>query len=220
VGEQSLAVEIREETGKGQARRLRDAGKIPAVLYGHGNAPVSLTLISADLESLVKRSDAGVNTLIDLAGTDALKGRIVLIKEIQRHPVRGDLVHLDLYEIDASEKIHVTVPIHLTGTPSGVKLGGMLEHAIREIDMFCLPQAIPDSLDLDVSALELGDSVHVSDLTLPEGTEISLEDSTTVAHVIIPKAVVAEETEEVAEGEEGAEATEEGEAEEKDEKSE
>ncbi len=219
MGDQSLAVEIREETGKGFARRLRQAGKVPAVLYGHDNDAVSLTIDPVELETLVKESQAGLNTLIDLEGTESLKGRVVLIKEMQRHPVRGTLMHLDLYEVDPNAKIQVTVPIHLLGTPQGVKLGGMLEHAIREIELHCLPTAIPDSIDVDVSELELGDSVHVSDFTLPEGTESSLDGSTTVAHVIIPKAVVSDEAVEE-ETEEGAVEGEDEEGEGKAEKSE
>ena len=201
MGDSSLAVEIRQDTGKGVARKLRAAGRMPAVLYGHGRDSVSLSLNSHDLESLLKKSDAGINTLIDLKGEGKLQGAIVLIKELQRHPVRATLVHVDLFEVKADEKLIVTVPIHLNGTPAGVKLGGIMEHTMREIDLECLPSAIPDSIEVDVSAMELGDAIHVSDLTIPYGCETGLEDAIVVAQVVAPK--LADETE-AAEGEEEA----------------
>ncbi len=209
MGAFSLAVEIREGTGKGVTRKLRAAGRLPAVLYGHGDAAVSLTLDPIELESVFARSDAGVNTLIDLSGAKEVAGRIVLVKELQRHPVRGTLVHADLFEISADEKINVTVPIHLLGTPEGVKLGGILEHTMREIELECLPKSIPDSVDVDVSHLEIDTAVHLSDVTLPPDTTTSLDGTLTVAHVAIPRA----EEEEVAEIVEGEAGEDEGEAE-------
>jgi large subunit ribosomal protein L25 len=211
VGDQSLAVEIRTDTGKGLARRLRQKGRVPAVLYGHGKASVSLVVDASALEHLLRTSDAGLNTLIDLEGASEVKGRVVLVKELQRHPVAGTLVHADFFEIDTKALIHVAVPIRLNGNPAGVKSGGILEHTMREIELACLPTAIPDSLEIDVSHLEVGDAVHVSDLRLPEGVETVLEESLVVAHVAVPK--IEEEPvveEELAEGEEAAEAAEAG----------
>lgn len=217
MGDYSLAVEIREGRGKGAARKLREQGCVPAVLYGHGKQNVSLSLESQALEKLLSESDAGVNTLIDLSGAKEVQGRIVLVKALQRHPVRGSLVHADLFEVDPDEKIHVTVPINIEGTPAGLKFGGLLEHTIREVDLLCLPTAIPDSLDLDGSHLDIGDALHISDLVLPEGTEISLEPTLAIAHVALPKiaeeetevdeAVEAGEVEESAEGEKGEESS-------------
>jgi len=193
VGDSSLAVEIRQDTGKGVARKLRAAGRMPAVLYGHGRDSVSLSLNTHDLESLLKKSDAGINTLMDLQGEGKLQGAIVLIKELQRHPVRATLVHADLFEVKADEKLTVTVPIHLLGTAAGVKLGGIMEQTMREIELACLPNAIPDSIEIEVNAMELGDALHVSDLTIPVGCEKTVEDSTTVAHVVAPKLPTEEE---------------------------
>lgn len=183
MGDFSLAVELREGTGKGFARKLRAEGRVPAVLYGHGKSTVSLTFNPSDLEMVLKKSDAGVNTLIDLAGAGQVSGRVVLVKELQRHPVRGTLVHADLFEIDKTERLQVTVPIHLVGTPAGVKLGGTLEHSLREVDLSCLPASIPDSIDVDVRALEIGDTLHLSDMTLPEGTEMLADETLPIAHV-------------------------------------
>jgi len=220
VGDFSLAVEIREGTGKGVTRKLRAAGRLPAVLYGR-SAAVSLTLDPAELENVFSQSEAGVNTLIDLAGAGEVAGRIVLVKELQRHPVRGTLVHADFFEISADEKISVTVPIHLIGTPEGVKLGGIVEHTMREIELECLPQSIPDSVDVDVSHLELDTAIHLSDITLPADTTTTLDGTLSVAHVAIPR-IEEEEVAEVVEGEEGEAADGDGEkadAGDKDEKS-
>lgn len=187
MGDQSLSVEVRNDTGKGLARRLRREGRVPAVLYGHGKATVSLDLDARALEDLLKTSHAGLNTLIDLEGDKEINGRVVLVKELQRHPVAGTLVHADFFEIDTTELIHVSVPIRLEGSPAGVQLGGILEHTMREIELACLPTAIPDSIEVDVSHLEIDEAVHVSDLVLPEGVETSLDPSLSVAHVAVPK---------------------------------
>jgi large subunit ribosomal protein L25 len=205
VGDQSLAVEVRTDTGKGVARKLRAVGRIPAVLYGHGNASVSLSIQAKDLDTLLKTSHAGLNTLIDLEGDSAVEGKVVLIKELQRHSVAGTLSHADFFEIDATAKIHVSVPIKLEGTPEGVKLGGVLEHMMREIDLLCLPNAIPDSLEVDVSGMNQNESLHVSDLTLPEGVETGVDEALPIVHVATKKIeeeveVVAEEDEAVKEG--------------------
>ena len=205
MGDQSLAVEVRSDTGKGVARKLRAVGRIPAVLYGHGNASVSLSIQAKDLDTLLKTSHAGLNTLIDLEGDGAVAGKVVLIKELQRHSVAGTLSHADFFEIDATAKIHVSVPIKLEGTPEGVKLGGVLEHMMREIDLLCLPNAIPDSLEVDVSGMNQNESLHVSDLTLPEGVETGVDEALPIVHVATKKIeeeveVVAEEDEAVKEG--------------------
>ena len=205
MGDQSLAVEVRSDTGKGVARKLRAVGRIPAVLYGHGNASVSLSIQAKDLDTLLKTSHAGLNTLIDLEGDSAVAGKVVLIKELQRHSVAGTLSHADFFEIDATAKIHVSVPIKLEGTPEGVKLGGVLEHMMREIDLLCLPNAIPDSLEVDVSGMNQNESLHVSDLTLPEGVETGVDEALPIVHVATKKIeeeveVVAEEDEAVKEG--------------------
>lgn len=202
MGDQSLAVEVRTDTGKGVARKLRAVGRIPAVLYGHGNASVSLSIQAKDLDTLLKTSHAGLNTLIDLEGDSAVEGKVVLIKELQRHSVAGTLSHADFFEIDATAKIHVSVPIKLEGTPEGVKLGGVLEHMMREIDLLCLPNAIPDSLEVDVSGMNQDESLHVSDLTLPEGVETGVDEALPIVHVATKK--IEEEVEVVAEEDEAA----------------
>jgi large subunit ribosomal protein L25 len=202
VGEVSIEVQLREGRGKAASRKLRAAGRIPAVVYGHGNAPVSVSVDPGQLERKIKDSHAGMNTLFDLVGEGAVAGRTVLLKELQREPVRGGLVHADFFEIDANEAIQVSVPIHLTGSAQGVVMGGVIEHTLREVELSCLPGVIPDEIVVDVSTLDIGDTLHVSDLPLPEGVEIMTDTALSVVSVIVPRAAeAAEAAEEEAEGE-------------------
>lgn len=210
MGEVSIDVELRSGFGKSFNRKLRATGRIPAVVYGHGNDPVSLSVDPISLERKIKASHAGMNTLFDLVGEQSVTGRTVLVKELQRDPVRGGLVHADFFEIDANETIQVSVPIHLTGTAEGVVMGGVIEHVLREVELSCLPRAIPDEIVVDVTPLEVGDSLHVSDLTVPEGVELITDESLSVVSVIVPKA--AEEATEPVEGEEGEAAAADGDA--------
>jgi large subunit ribosomal protein L25 len=188
VPDQRLEATAREATGKGVARKLRAAGKIPAILYGGGRKAVSLTLDATALQKLLHASEAGLNTLIDLkvAGHAELDGKTVMVRELQRDPVRGRYVHADLYEVDLTQKIAVQVPIHLTGKAVGLDSGGIVDHALRELEVRCLPRAIPDQITVDVSSLDIGDSLHVRDLVLPEGVELVSNLDLSVVSVVTP----------------------------------
>lgn len=193
MAETQLNVEIRNRSGKGVARKLRAAGRAPAVVYGKGKAPVALAFDPRDLERALAKGEHGMNTLIDLVatgdGASAFAQRTVLVKEIQRDPVRGDVLHADLYEIDLTETVRVDVPIHLVGTPLGVtQHDGITDQTLREIEVECLPGSIPDSIDIDVAALDVGDSLHVSDLVLPEGVEAITDGDITVVSIAAPSA--------------------------------
>ena len=205
MSDTSLAVELRDQTGKGAARRLRGTGRIPGVVYGSKLAAVSITLSGKELDKLIHTSHAGVNTLIDLQGPNEVSGRTVLVKELQREPVRGALMHADLYEVDVTETVRVAVPVHLSGTAHGVTMGGLLDHALREIEVDCLPRAIPDEFVVDVSGLDVGESVHVRDLTLPEGVELHTSEEQSVVSVVAPRIEEEPTVEELAEAAEGAE---------------
>jgi large subunit ribosomal protein L25 len=210
VAENELLVEVREATGKGAARRLRQAGRIPGVCYGRNAAPVPVSLDPKGLEHVLRTSSSGFNTLFELKGGGAFDGKPVLVRELQRNPVNGRLVHADLYMVDLQQKVHVEVPVHLEGSPEGVKMGGILEHTLREIEFECLPQSIPEEVRVDVSALEIGHSLHVRDLTLPEGATLLSDPELAVVLVAAP-AVEEEPTPaegEVPEGEEAAAAAE------------
>ncbi len=208
MAENALSAQVRESAGKGVGRKLRAAGRIPAVLYGRGKPSVSLSLDPRLLDKLLATSEAGINTLIDLAvdGRTDLSGKVVLVKELQRHPVKGSLVHADLYEVDLTQTIEVSVPLHVVGTPRGVALdGGILDQALRELEIECLPRAIPDQIDVDVSDLGIGDSLHVRDIKLPEGVVLKSDPELSVLSVVAPQAeptpeVVAAEAAAVAEG--------------------
>lgn len=199
-----LEVTARERLGKGPNRRLRAQGQVPAVLYGRGRPSVHLAVAKHTLERTLSQ---GLNQLIDLAGAEEAAGRLVLLKEVQRDPVSQGVVHCDFYEVDTSEKIQISIPLHLEGRPVGVEMGGVLDTLVREIEVECLPLNIPDSLQLDVSALDIGDGLHASDLELPANVELMIDESLTLVHVIAPRVEVEEEPEE-AEEEEGEEAAE------------
>jgi len=216
VGEFALDVELREGRGKGVARKLRAAGRIPGICYRRNAESTAISLDPSELDRLIRTASSGINTLIDLkvAGGGDFDGRQVLIKELQRDPVSGAYLHADLYAIDLKQTIRISIPVQLKGSPIGVTLGGgILDHATRELDVECLPDAIPEEFAVDVSELEVGQSLHVRDIKVLEGVEILNDPDVSIVSVVAP-AVVEEEApeEEEEEGVEG-EAAPEGEGE-------
>jgi len=155
------------------------------------------------LEAKLSQSHAGINTLFDLEGDASVANRVAMVKDLQREPVRGAVLHADFYEIDLTERLHVSVPVHLSGSAPGLIEGGVIEHALRELELACLPNAIPDEVIADVSELELGQSLHVADIQLPEGVELVSNPELSVVSVLLPKAIT-EDVVEPAEGEEVA----------------
>ena len=213
MAENELAVEVREGTGKGPARRLRASGRVPAVCYGRGAKSLGISLDPLALDQLLKGSTAGMNTLIALQveGGGEYHGKPMLVKELQRNPVSQQILHADLYAVNLQEAIQVSVPIHLEGSPEGVKMGGILDQTLREVELECMPQAIPEELRLDVSELLVGQSLHVRDLSIPEGATLLSDldlSVVTVATPAVEEEPVAEavEGEPLAEGEEAPEA--------------
>lgn len=202
-----LQVSAREQLGKGPNRRLRAQSRVPAVLYGRGTESVNL---SCDRLEFDKTLAKGVNALVDLHGIPEVEGKIVLVKEVLRDPVKRTPLHCDLYAIDVNRKIQVDVSIHFVGRSRGVEMGGVLEPLMREIEVSCLPLAIPGAFEIDVSELDIGDVRHVSDIDLPEGVEILGEIDRGVVHVIEARLAIVEEEEAAEEGEvpEGEEAPE------------
>ena len=181
----SLAASARQATGKGAARQARFRGKVPAVIYGHGRETQSLELESQALEKALHGIEPA-STIIDLA----VDGKTVktLIREIQRHPIRPDIIHVDFYEIHASEKVKLKVPVHLVGSPDGVRnAGGVLDQVTREVEIEVLPENIPERVELDVTALKIGDSLHVRDLTIANA-KLLTEADLTIATVVPPRA--------------------------------
>jgi large subunit ribosomal protein L25 len=181
----ALAATAREKTGKGAARQARFQKKVPAVIYGHGRATQTLMVDALALEKALTGIEPA-STLIELS-VDGKTSR-TLIREIQRHPLRPDIIHVDFYEIKSGEKITLKVPVHLVGTPDGVRnAGGVLDQVTREVEIEVLPEHIPDRVELDVTALKIGDSLHVSELVIPNAVILTGADLT-IATVVPPRA--------------------------------
>jgi large subunit ribosomal protein L25 len=196
-----LNVEPRTTKGKSAARTLRRTGKVPAVLYGAKRETLQVAVDDKEFEAKVGTIEG--THLIRLNSPEAdLGGRLVLVKEVQRHPVSRALLHTDLYEVDITAKIAVAVPLHFVGRAEGVELGGILQPIRREIEVMCLPTEIPDYLEIDVTALGIHDAVHISDVKAPPGVEIPFDTDealVTVLPPVVEEVKVAPEAE-VAEG--------------------
>jgi large subunit ribosomal protein L25 len=204
-----LHATVRKSVGNGPARVLRRSGQTPAVLYGPKAETVLLSVVTKDLEQVLKKGSFG-QLILDLVirnGKEMTKA--AMIKELQTHPVSGSLIHIDFYEVDMKRKIKVMVPVVTTGQSVGVEEGGLLNIVRRELEIFCLPGDIPEAIELDITELGIGDSIHVDELPLGENFEVSADTNYTVVTVLSPKVEeepVEEEEEELEEGEEGAEA--------------
>jgi len=204
-----LNAELREGKGKGASRRLRHANRVPAILYGAGKEPVSLSLLQKDVQYVLP-NEVFYSQVLSLKVEG--KAEDVLLKDLQHHPYKMDILHMDFQRVDANKVVHVHVPLHFIGedVAPGVKTeGGAVSHVLMEVEVVCLPKLIPAFIEVDLSELRLGDIVHLSDLELPEGVQIlalthGAEHDTAVANIHIRK--IAAEPEEAEEaGEEGAE---------------
>ncbi len=196
-----LQVETRAETGKGAARRIRAAGKIPGNVYGHGAEPMAVQADELQFRALISKISTE-NTLIDLRVGDE-KPKSVLIREVQRHPYRPVILHVDFFEITAGEKIRVSVPVRLEGNPIGVRNGGILQVIRYELEIECLPREIPSAFEVDISEMAIGESLHIGEIDTGDVTVIE-EDNLTVCMVVMPKAAPVEEEEEAEVDELGA----------------
>jgi len=196
-----LYVEIRKERKKGYSRRLRKKGLIPAVVYGPYMHPVPIQLNPVHLMKAIN-TEAGMNTLLNLKveGNGGLNDKVVMLKEYQTDPITDKMIHADFVEVRLDKEISVKVPITLVGEPKGAALGGVLEQILREIEIECLPSRIPKEIKVDVSSMEIGDSIHVKDIKL-EGIRILVDPDLAVATIIAPTSMEERLTEEG--GEEG-----------------
>lgn len=184
----SLSATLRSDTGKGVARSLRRAGNIPGVIYGHAREPQPLAVSARELERLLSHISADTTVIeLSLGGTDTR----ALIREIQRHPFKREILHVDFQEIVAGEKMTVRVPLQLVGTPAGVRLGGgIVDHIIRELSISVDPANIPNHIDIDITNLELGESIHVSQVKVPDGITVLDEPEAAVLIIATPRAAV------------------------------
>jgi len=199
MSELTIEVQRREETGKNANRRLRAIGQVPAVVYGSGLEPATIQVEQRHIENLL-RQGGGENAvfLLKLSGTD--KSRHTMIRELQLDVLNGDMIHIDFQRVKMDEVVKVFVPIEIQGVAEGVKTdGGMLDFPTREVEVSCLPGSIPTHIDLDVSALHVGQHLEAGQLELPEGVELLLD----VERVIV--SVMAKQKVEEVEGEEEGE---------------
>lgn len=186
----SLSAKSRDTIGTGNARKLRQAGEVPAVIYGHSREAQSLSLNSRELEKLLSQI-AGTSTVVELS-VDGKTAR-TLIREVQRHPFKRQVLHVDFQELVAGEKVTLRVPLRFHGTPAGVRdSGGILEETMHQVSLRVDPANIPDHIDVDVAGLTIGHSIHVRDLALPQGAEVMDDEDATVALVSAPRAAVEE----------------------------
>lgn len=197
-----LAARVRKSKGKGAARKLRMSNQIPAIFYGPKTEPIMLAVDYPELERILSRG-TGDNVILDLQmqsdhGTEIRK---VIVKDLLINPVNDTCLHADFYEISMDREITVDIPIRLKNTPIGVINGGILQHIKRQLTISCLPGKVMDALELDVSGLDIGDTLHIEDIELPEGVKSEEEGRQTVAVVAAPTVVAEEAEEEVIEEE-------------------
>ncbi|MDD5263116.1 MAG: 50S ribosomal protein L25 [Methylacidiphilales bacterium] len=180
----TLKAEPRTTRGRSQSKKNRSAGKIPAVLYGHG-APKTIQLSAVEIVSAINATGREA-MLVDLELES--KKHLAVISELQIHPVKDKLLHVDFHEVDPNKKMHAEVAVHEVGEPAGVKVGGgILDHLLRHLRVECLPQDLPSEIVVDVSALEIGQSIHVKDIKLPTGVVVANPPDLTVFAVHAPK---------------------------------
>ena len=202
-----LKANVRKTTGNGPARVLRREGRIPAVLYGPETEPILLSVNTGDFEEILKRGNVGQGLLNLIIQNGKAVSKSVIIKELQTHPVSRDFLHIDFYEIDMKRKIKVNVPVVTKGKSKGVELGGVIQIIRHELEVLCFPGEIPEEIEIDITDLDMGDSIHVEEVHLEGDMEIQAEVNYTVLTVLSPKVeeeVVEEEEEELEEGEEAA----------------
>ncbi|NOX96920.1 MAG: 50S ribosomal protein L25/general stress protein Ctc [Nitrospirae bacterium] len=191
-----LDAKVRNETGTGISRRLRRQGRVPAIVYGRKENPLTLEVMEKEFAKVVGLA-TGQNVIISLNLDKDGSEILALVKDVQYHPVTDKLLHVDFYRISLRDKITVSVAVVVTGESLGVKKGGILEHILWQVEVECLPTQIPDRIEVDITALNIGDTVHVKDLKLGEGINILTEGEQTILSVVPP--TVVKEGEEVAE---------------------
>ena len=192
----TLQAELRVETGKGAARALRRSGSVPGVIYGHGEETRACKVETKELEQLLT-SVSYENTLIELKLDNGDTSR-VLIREVQFHPYRRQILHVDFLAVHKGEKVRLAVPVRVVGSAPGVKEGGIMEHLRHEVEVRCTPAEIPEALELDVSEMDIGSTLSVADLAVPEGVEV-MDDPAAALTSVVPPTVHKVEEEEVVE---------------------
>lgn len=192
MSKQVLNVELREKTGKGICRRLRAAGRIPAVVYGKGMNPVAISLGQRELSEAIA-GEGGRNHILTLNCEGELNGANVIVADLLRDSLKNVPRHVDLHKINLEDKVKVHVKLHLVGTPAGVKAGGFLDFAMHEVEVECLPVHIPAHINVEVTELTIGHSIHVGEINAPIGTVILSDPKAPVVSILGRKAAAEEE---------------------------
>jgi large subunit ribosomal protein L25 len=178
---------VRKPSGKGGAHALRQSGSIPAIFYGPETEPIPIQLVRSTLEKTFKKQTSeNVLYQLTIKGTDQDIVKTVMLKELQKNPIDRAILHLDFYEVSLFKEIEVTVGLKIIGKAPGVEKGGVLQEISREVEIRCLPTNIPNHIEVDVSTLEIGNSIHAGDIKLPEGIRIISDAHITLATVIMP----------------------------------
>jgi len=189
----TLSAEKRTETGKGAARQLRASGRIPAIVYGQGDEGLSVSLDEHETDLLFHRISVD-NTIVNIAVDGEKEPISTLIREIQTHPFKSSILHVDFYRIQQGVEVEVEIPIEIEGTPIGVKdSGGVLQLVIHDLAVACIPSKIPDSITIDVSGLDIGDAIHVYDIDMPEGVRALVDEERTLVTVNLPRQEIEED---------------------------
>ena len=186
---------------------------IPAILYGPKAEPLMLSVTTKELETILKTSNIGQVLLNLLIQNGKQNSRTAMIKELQTQPVSGNLLHVDFYEVAMDQKIKISIPVVTTGQATGVEEGGVLQMVRHEVEIFCFPNNIPESLEVDITGMSIGDSKHIDEVSIDESFELVDESNFTIVTVLSPKAEEVEEVEEEEEGEDAEAEIAEGEAE-------
>jgi large subunit ribosomal protein L25 len=193
---------VRKESGKGPARRFRKEGMTPAVFYGRGEESILLSVNASELRKIIKEKKENIFITLQIEGEDQHLEKLALLKELQIEPVSRRFYHADFYEIRMDHKLTVDVPLHFVGIPVGVQNGGELQHLKRDLKVSCLPNVLPDFIEVDVSGIDIGNSVKVQDIHVPEGITVLDPGDVGVAMVAVVKVSIPQvEAEVEAEGE-------------------
>jgi len=191
MSKQILNVELREQTGKGISRRLRVAGRIPAIVYGKGMESVTISVATKDLSEAIS-GEGGRNHILTLKGAAGLDGFSVIVAGLLKDPLKGTPRHVDLHKINLADKVKVHVKLVLTGVAAGAKAGGFVDFAMHEIEVECLPVHIPEHINVDITELVVGHSIHVGDIVAPVGAVITSDPAAAVVSILGRKGGEAE----------------------------
>ena|SRR5437016_845986 len=189
--EVTLRAQPRSKTGKGSARQARMAGRVPAILYGRGMQPAPIAVDGKEMGHVL-HTEAGANVLVNLV-VEGGRRYLTMVREVQRHPVRGNLLHIDFVNTARDVKTHADVPVSLVGDSRGVREGGVLEHHLWELRVEALPTDIPPALEVDISSLGIGEHLRVEDVPAPPGTEILTPAEEIIVSIVEPQAARAGE---------------------------